>query len=90
MNLNLSIGCSLSLSLSVSAYTSGVKPTLRLSGWVIDLQIKGLCVGTLNDGDVVSRPFVGFSQSVSSPVSPVDLPSVHGNSKGVGQILMTP
>lgn len=78
------------LSLCVYAYISGVQPTLGLSGWMIDLQVKGLCVGALDYGDIVSRPFVGFSQSVSPPVSPVDLPSIHGDSKGVGQVLMTP
>lgn len=67
-----------------------MQPTLRLSGWVIDLQVKGLCVGALDYGNVVSCPFVGFGQSVSPPVSPVDLASIHGDSKGVGQILMTP
>lgn len=67
-----------------------MQPTLGLSGWVIDLQVKGLCVGALDYGDVVSRPFVGFSQSVSPPVSPVDLPSIHGDRKGMGQILVTP
>lgn len=67
-----------------------VQPTLRLSGRVIDLQVKGLCVGALYYGDVVSCPFVGFGQSVGPPVSPVDLSSIHGDSKGMGQILMTP
>lgn len=80
----------LCLSLNVYVYISGVQPTLGLSGWVIDLQVKGLCVGALDYGDIVSRPFVGFSQSVSPPVSPVDLPSIHGDGKGMGQILMTP
>lgn len=64
--------------------------TLGLSGGVIDLQVKGLCVGSLDYSDIVSSPFVGFGQSVSPPVGPVHLASIHGNSKGVGQILMTP
>ena len=81
---------SLSLSLSLSVSVSGVQPTLGLSGRVIDLQVKGLCVGALDYGDVVSGPFVGFSQRVSPPVSPVDLASVHGDSERVGQILVTP
>lgn len=76
--------------MAVYAYISSVQPTLGLSGRVIDLQVKGLCVGALDYGDVVSRPFVGFGQSVSPPVRPVDLASIHGDSKGVGQILMTP
>lgn len=79
-----------SLFVSVYAYISDVQHTLGLSGWVIDLQVKGLCVCALDYSDVVSRPFVGFSQRVSSPVSPVDFPSIHGDSKGVGQIFMTP
>lgn len=82
------MGCGCSLA-NVYAYASGVQPTLRLSGWMIDLQVKGLCVGALDHGDVVSCPFVGFGQSVSPPVGPVDLATIHGDSKGVGQILMT-
>ena len=57
---------------------------------MIDLQIKRLRIGALDYGDVVSCPFVGFSKSVSPPISPVDFTSIHGDSKGVGQILMTP
>ncbi len=81
---------SLCFSMSIHAYVSGVQPTLGLSGRVIDLQVKGLRVGALDYGDLVSCPFVGFGQSVSSPVSPVDLASIHGDGKGVGQILVTP
>lgn len=64
--------------------------TLRLSGRVINLQVEGLCVGTLHHGDVVSCPLVRLGQRVGSPVGPVHLPAVHGDSEGVGQILMTP
>lgn len=72
------------------AFSSAVLHTLGLSRWVIDLQVKGLRVGALDHGDVVSRPFIGFGQSVSPPVSPVHLAAIHGDSKRVGQILMTP
>lgn len=65
------------------------KRTQRLSGWVIDLEVEGLCVGALDNSDIVSGPFVGFSERVCPPVGPVDFSSVHGDSKGVGQILMT-
>lgn len=64
-------------------------PTLGLSGRVIDLQVKWLRVGALDHSDVVSCPFVGFGQSVGPPVGPVDFASVHGDRKGVGQILVT-
>lgn len=64
--------------------------TLRLSGWVIHLQIEGLGVGALHYSDIVSSPFVSFGQSIGSPVSPVHLSSIHGDSKRVGQILVTP
>lgn len=73
-----------------SVSVSCVKLTLGLSGWVIHLQVKRLCVGALDYCDVVSCPFVSFGQSVGPPVSPVDLASIHGDSKRVGQILMTP
>ena len=61
----------------------GVKHTLGLSGWVVDLQVKGLCIGALDYSDIVTSPLVGFGQCVGSPVSPVDLASIHGDSKGV-------
>lgn len=64
--------------------------TLGLSGWVIHLQIEGLGVGALHYSDIVSGPFVGFGQSVGPPVGPVHLSSIHGDSKGVSQILVTP
>lgn len=70
--------------MSVNADISAVQPTLWLSGWVINLQVKGLRVGALDNGDVVSCPFVCLGQSVRPPVSPVDLPSIHGDGKGVG------
>lgn len=66
-----------------------VKPTQRLSGRVIDLEVKGLRVGALDNCDVVTGPFIGFSERVCPPVGPVYLSSVHGDSKRVGQILMT-
>lgn len=69
-------------------HLSGVEPTLGLSGRVIDLQVKGLCVGALDYSDIMPSPLVGFGESVSPPVGPVDLTAIHGNSKGVGQILM--
>lgn len=81
---------SMCFSVNVYASLSGMLHTLGLPGWVIDLQVKGLRVGALHHSNVVSCPFIGFGQSVSPPVSPVDLASVHSDSKGVGQILMTP
>lgn len=66
-----------------------VHRTLWLSGRVIDLQVKGLRVGALDYSHIMSRPFICFGQSVSQPVSPVDLASVHGHSEGVGQIFMS-
>lgn len=62
--------------------------TLRLSGRVVNLQVKGLSVGPLDHCDVASRPLVGLGQRVCPPVSPVDLSTVHGDSKRVWQILM--
>lgn len=72
------------------SHLSGERPTLGLSGRMVDLQVKRLRVGALDHGDVVSRPLVGFGQSVGPPVGPVDLSAVHGDGKGVGQILMAP
>lgn len=72
------------------SHLSGERPTLGLSGRMVDLQVKRLRVGALDHGDVVSRPLVGFGQSVGPPVGPVDLAAVHGDGKGVGQILMAP
>lgn len=86
----LSPYASMCFSVNVYASLSGMLHTLGLPGWVIDLQVKGLRVGALHHSNVVSCPFIGFGQSVSPPVSPVDLASIHSDSKGVGQILMTP
>lgn len=64
--------------------------TLWLSGWMVDLQVKRLSVGPLNDSDVTPGPFVCLGQRVGPPVRPVNLSSVHGDRKGMGQILVTP
>lgn len=72
------------------SHLSGERPTLGLSGRMVDLQVKRLRVGALDHGDVVSRPLVGFGQSVGPPVGPVDLSAVHGDGKGMGQILVPP
>lgn len=57
---------------------------------MVDLQVEGLRVGALHHRDVVSRPLVGLGQSVGPPVGPVHLPAVHGDGKGVGQVLVAP
>lgn len=68
----------------------GQTPTLWLSRRVVNLQVKRLCVCALHHSHVVSRPLVRLGQSVGPPVSPVDLTAVHGDGKGVGQVLMAP
>lgn len=64
--------------------------TLRLSGWMIDLQVKRLCVGPLYHHNIVPRPLVGFSQCVSAPVRPVNLAPVHGDGERVRQVFVSP
>lgn len=63
--------------------------TLRLSGWMVNLEVKGLRVRSLHHGHVAARPFVGLGQSVGPPVRPVNLSAVHGDGEGVRQILMS-
>lgn len=61
-----------------------------LPGRVVDLQVEGLRVCALHHRDVVSRPLVGLGQSVGPPVGPVHLPAIHGDGKGVRQVLVAP
>lgn len=64
--------------------------TLRLSGWMADLKVKRLCVGSLDHGDIASCPLVCLSQRVGPPVRPVNLSAVHSDGEGMWQILMPP
>ena len=67
-----------------------VRLTLGLSGGVVDLQVKGLCVGPLHHRHVAPGPLVGLGQRVGPPVRPVHLPPVHGDREGVRQELVAP
>lgn len=64
--------------------------TLRLSGRMVDLKVERLCVGSLDHGDVASRPLVCLGQRVGPPVRPVNLSAVHSDGEGVRQILVSP
>lgn len=64
--------------------------TLRLSGWMVNLEVKGLRVRSLHYGHVAARPLVCLGQRVGPPVRPVNLSAVHGDSEGVRQILVSP
>lgn len=64
--------------------------TLRLSGWMVDLKVERLCVGSLNHSDVASCPLVCLGQRVGPPVRPVNLSTVHSDGEGMRQILMSP
>lgn len=64
--------------------------TLRLSGWMIDLEIKWLGVGSLHHSDVGAGPLVCFGQCVGPPVCPVNLSTIHSNGKRMGQVFMAP
>lgn len=64
--------------------------TLWLSGWMVDLEVKRLRVGSLDHSDIAPSPLVCLSQRVGPPVRPVNLSAVHGDGEGMGQILMAP
>lgn len=55
---------------------------------MVDLQVKGLRVGSLHNSDIVAGPLVGLGQGIRAPVSPVYLTTIKCDSKGVRQILM--
>lgn len=57
--------------------------TLRLSGWMVDLEVKRLGVGSLDHSDVASRPLVCLGQSVGPPVRPVNLSTIHSDGEGM-------
>jgi len=57
--------------------------TLWLSGWMVDLKVKRLRVGSLDHSDVASCPLVCLCQRVGPPVRPVHLPAIHSDGKGM-------
>lgn len=70
--------------------SQSVTLTLRLSGGMVNLEVKGLRVCSLHHGHVAARPLVCLGQRVGPPVSPVNLSAVHGDGEGVRQILVSP
>lgn len=76
--------------LNIKTNVDNVLLTLWLSGRVVDLQVKGLRVCSLDHCDIASRPLVGLGQGVCPPVRPVDLSAVHGDGKWMRQILVSP
>lgn len=70
--------------------SQSVTLTLRLPGWMVNLEVKGLRVRSLHHSHVAARPLVCLGQSVGPPVGPVNLSAVHGDGKGVRQILVSP
>lgn len=64
--------------------------TLWLPGWMIDLEVEGLSVGSLDHSDVASCPLVCLGQCVGPPVRPVNLSSIHGDGKRMRKVLVSP
>lgn len=57
---------------------------------MVNLEVERLRIGSLDHGDVAPSPLVGFGQRIGAPVCPVNLAAVHGDSEGMGQVLMPP
>lgn len=64
--------------------------TLGLSGRMVDLQVKRLCVGSLDHGYIVAGPLIGLGQCVGPPVRPVNLSPVHSDCEWVRQVFVSP